>query len=116
MLEKKKPLSMFYDEPAEEGQLSLIPEEEFDKFVDNCLFIKGSKIYELAFDPRQGQNLQVKYVLYALRIEEWRIPAMFLTLDIMFSLRKYDEGIDRMIGALLGYTNAELDEFVAKRK
>jgi hypothetical protein len=82
--------------------------------VEKKLFAKGSKIYELAFDSRIGRPHKVKYVLYALKEEEWRIPAMFLVIDAMKKMGA-DEGIDRITGALLGYTEHEIDEYIAMR-
>jgi hypothetical protein len=113
MLDNKKPLSMFYDNADHEGDDSVIPEKQFDAYVAGKLFLKGTKIYELAFDPRTGHSHKVKYVLYALKGEEWRIPAMFLVLDTSIRISRLDETIDRLTGALLGYSIAEIDEYIA---
>jgi hypothetical protein len=114
MLDGIKPLSMFYDNAEPEDGVSLIPEATFDPYVESKQFVKGTKIYELAFDPRTGRHYKVKYVLYALKGEEWRIPATFLVLDTSIRMPKHEESIDRLTGALLGYSNAEIDEYVAK--
>jgi hypothetical protein len=114
ILSGTKPLSMFYDHAEPEHGPSLIPEDEFDAYVTNKRFAKGTKIYELALDPGTGRSHNVKYVLYALKGEEWRIPAMFVVLDTSFRMKEHEEAIDRLTGALLGYTDTEIDEFVAK--
>jgi hypothetical protein len=114
MLSKRKPLSMFYDDASVDRAESVIPEDEFDKYVEGGLFAKGTRVFELAFDPRTGQPHRVKYVLYALKEEEWRIPAMFLVLETDLRIKQREEGIQRMIGALLGYTDQEIDDHWAR--
>ena len=113
MLAGKKPLSMFYD-GADEKE-SVIPEDEFDPFVKNGQFAKGTEIFERALDPRTGKPYRIEYVLYALKEEEWRIRAMFLVLRTLMGMAKADEGIDRITGSLLGYSDEENDQYIASR-
>ena len=73
MLERKKPLSMFYDDADVEVDESAIPEVAFGKFVELGQFNKAERVFELAYDPRIGRNRRVRYVLYCLKGEEWRL-------------------------------------------
>jgi hypothetical protein len=49
--------------------------------------VKEARVYDLATHPKTGRPVRVRYVLYALKSEEWRIPAMFLALETMRKLR-----------------------------
>jgi hypothetical protein len=60
----------------------------------------------------------MRTLLYALPGEEWRIPAMRLVLAANGSLTRSGEtgpnqAIDRIIGALLGYSEAEIEAYVS---
>lgn len=116
MLEHKKPLSMFYDDADVSDEESVIPEREFDEFVRNGLMIKEEMVFTLQNNPKTGRSCRVKYVLYALANEQWRIPAMFLAIKTMLRIGRADEGIDRMMSALLGYTDEQIDAFVQQRR
>lgn len=116
MLQRKKPLSMFYDDADFPDDESVIPQQAFDRFVADGLFAKGEEVFEMAIHPQTHQPIRVKYVLYALREEAWRIPAMFLLLKTSLSTTtKPDEGLDRMESALLGYTNEQSDSYHGRR-
>jgi hypothetical protein len=115
MLERKKPLSMFYDDADASGPDSVIPEEEFDSFVELGTFSKAEQILDLAYDPRIRRHLRVRYVLYCLKGQEWRMQAMFLALKTSLAMSRYDEGIDRIKGSLLGYTDDEINNYIALR-
>lgn len=106
MLAGKKPLAMFYCTVANGRAYEEIPEEEFDAYVTSGRFAKG----EHEFSPSPG--VLVRYVFYALRSEEWRIPAVKLVIQQMQRMGRSDEGIDRITGALLGYTEQEIDDYV----
>jgi hypothetical protein len=109
MLERRKPLSMFYDDER------IIPEVAFGKFVELGQFSKAERIFDLAYDPRLGRNRRVRYVLYCLNGEEWRFEAMWLVLRAVRNTLMYDEGLDRMTGYLLGYTDDEINAHIAAR-
>jgi hypothetical protein len=118
MLAGAKPLSMFYDDADTNPESSLIPEADFDLLVEQRGFKKGVRVFELAFDPRTGRRYRMKSVLYALPGEEWRIPAMFLVTETLLKLKGAgrDEAIERMTGALLGYTGDQIEAYVQKLK
>jgi hypothetical protein len=58
----------------------------------------------------------VRYVFYALRNEAWRIPAMILVLHQQLKVPGPSEAIDRITGALLGYTDEQNDAYCASYK
>ena len=114
MLQKTKPLSMFYDDADAEDDC-IIPSQEFDRYVERGMFLKAEQVFELAYDPRASRHQRVRYVLYCLKGEEWRINAMWLALKARMAVKGYDEGIDRIIGSLLGYTDDEINRYIAMR-
>lgn len=115
MLAGRKPLAMFYDDADVASEDSPIPEDDFDLLVEQKGFRKGVRVFNGAFDPRKGGPFRTRYVLYALPGEEWRIPAMFLALEARANTSGYDEGIDRIVGALLGYSNEEIEAHLQRR-
>ena len=115
MLASKKPLSMFYDDADAATDELIIPTKAFGKYVKLGKFSKAEQIFELAYDPRIGRNYRTRYVLYCLKGEEWRLDAMFLVLKAVINTPKYDEGLDRLTGYLLGYTEGEVEAYIASR-
>ena len=114
MISGNKPLAMFYEDADIEPSDSYIPEEEFDRLVDQGVACKGEYVVEGAVHPKTGRRIRTRYVLYARQDEQWRIPAMILVLKTMRrTSRGPDEGLDRMIGSLLGYTNDQNDEYIS---
>jgi len=81
MLEGKKPLAMFYAEISELPHEELVPESKFKPYLDGGRFVRGETTLELAYHPKLNRNVRVKYVFFALRTEEWRIPAIALVLQ-----------------------------------
>jgi hypothetical protein len=109
MLSGAKPLSMFYDDPDEIIHPPLIPEFEFDPYVEKGLFKKASRIFDLAINPKTGKPYRIRYVLYALAGEEWRMPALLLTKEISLKVKMPNEAIDRIVSTLLGYSEQEIE-------
>ena len=109
MLAGKKPLAMFYGEIGELPHEELIPEEQFAPYLNGGKFVRGETILEGAFHPIWKRNVRVKYVFFALKNEAWRIPAMILVLTARRKAEAPDLTSERLIGALLGYTEAEID-------
>ena len=116
MLAGEKPLAMFYGDADAEPDERIIPEERFDKHVQAGGFIKRAFVFECAVDPRTKMPVRVKYVLYAAASEEWRIAAMRLALDTMMTMGQADEGLDRIIASLLGYSLEEINDLVASSR
>jgi hypothetical protein len=113
MVAGKKPLAMFYAEVGELPDEALIPEKRFAPYVKAGEFIRDETTVEGAYHPRWKRNVMVKYVLYALRAEAWRIPAMVLIMNHQVKVPMPNEAIDRITGALLGYTEEEIDAYCA---
>jgi len=87
---------------------ALSRKKEFDGYVRAGLFVNGARVFELAIDPRTGKPVRVRYVLYALKSEAWRVNALFLVLETSIKLRYRkgsDEAIERMTSNLLGYSD-----------
>ena len=117
MLAGRKPLAWFTF--SEDYDTDLLEEHlrAFEPHVREGRLIECAYSEEVAFDPRVGRRLRMRTLLYALPGEEWRIPAMRLVLATNGSLTrlqdaKPNEAIDRIIGALLGYTESEIDTYV----
>ena len=115
MLSGKKPLAMFYDRADVAEEDSVIPYSDFEPYVRQGRFVKGVEIFESRLTPQEARRERIKFVLYAVSGEEWRIPAMLLV--IRTTLRTTvlpDEGLMRMESALLGYTDEESDAYHAR--
>ena len=109
MLAGSKPLAMFYD-GNEEPDERIVPEQEFDAYVASGLFVKGTRVFNFATDPRTGRPAQIRYVLYALKSEEWRVNALFLVLETRGRLEEGpNEAIERMTSNLLGYSDEDFE-------
>ena len=110
MREGKKPLSMFYYIESV-GDKDLIPVDNFQPYVD-----EGSILMEefTLLNP-EHPRFSVTYIFYSLPEEAWRIPALKTALVAQQdNIQRPDEGIDRIIGLLLGYSKEEIDQWVRK--
>jgi hypothetical protein len=108
MLEGRKPLAMFYAEVSELPNEELIPEKAFGLHVTSGRFVRGETTIEAACHPQLKRNVRVRYVLFALKDEAWRIEAMKLLLKES-GKSGWNETCERMEGSLLGYTDIEND-------
>jgi hypothetical protein len=115
MLAGTKPLAMFYDYAEAEPNEEIIPEQTFDRYVREGKFVKKTFVEELAMDPRTGRPVRVRYVLYALAKEAWRLEAMQLLQETMTRMGSTNEVLDRMTGSLLGYSHEENDAYIASK-
>ena len=110
MLSGNKPLAMFYDEISFLPHEEIIPEESFAPYVLSGRFVRGDETYTGVFHPDLGRNEEIKYVFFALAEEAWRIPALSLLLRVRYRTRNFQsEEFERMEGALLGYTDEEIN-------
>ncbi|KAA3523468.1 hypothetical protein DXM29_20395 [Agrobacterium tumefaciens] len=110
MREGKKPLSMFYYMELT-GDKDFVPLDDFKPYVE-----KGAIVMEefVLLNPHDPQH-SITYVLYALPKETWRIPALKTALMAQRdNFRRPDEGIDRIIGMLLGYPKKDIDNWIKK--
>ncbi len=111
MLEGKKPLAMFYYSKAV-GDRDIVPTQAFLPHVQSGLI----KMEEFDVEDASDNALStITYVLYAAAGEEWRIPAMKIALAAQRdNFHRPDEGIDRIIGMLLGYSKQSIDAFALR--
>jgi hypothetical protein len=109
-----KPLAMFYAYVSELPDERLIPEEAFFPHVKSGQFLREEIVYE-DYVQQLKCNEQIKYVFFALPQEAWRIKAMLL---LKHSFRKssyaWNETLERIESALLGYTDDEIDAWCNK--
>jgi hypothetical protein len=110
MLAGTKPLAAFSDVYPSLHGLYVIPEREFEPHVAAGRIIERQHI-----DPPgegapvvRGQRLGMRWVLYALPGERWRIDA-YLLLWKTAEKSGWNEGFERLEGALLGYADWEND-------
>ena len=105
MLAGRKPLALFYDDA--DDPLGAIPEAAFAPHVAAGTLARGELLLELA-DPELARASRVRYVLYAPAAEQWRIPAACLAIRTRMEVNALaDEGLERLLCALLGYTADE---------
>jgi hypothetical protein len=62
MLDRRKPLAVFYDEISCLPHDEIIPEERFRPYVEEGLFVRAETILNFGFDVSLGRDMQVKYV------------------------------------------------------
>ena len=104
MLKGAKPMSVFSALSPDINNLAQIPEMEFDEYVAQGKFIKHE------YSEMNGEST-MRFVYYALPDQIWRVEAHKL-LQKTAQLLGWNDGLTRMEGALLGYTDAQNDEYL----
>jgi hypothetical protein len=92
------------------------PDEEFERQVELGVFVKH-EVHGLC-EPYMLNGYLVKGEwsrFYALKDEAWRIPA-FMLLNELVRKHPWSDALERMSGTLLGYTDEQNDEWLAKRQ
>lgn len=106
MLGGTKPLAMFGDAIGSDYE---VPEDDFAPYVAEGRIVRREAIY-----LPQGAGVAGRFVYFARVSEEWRIDAMHRINERLFA-----QGIpsnatfEREIGRLLGYTESEIDQYLA---
>jgi hypothetical protein len=113
MLAGKKPMAMFYDEVSHLPNEAIVPDVAFAPHVRSGEFVRREHFVEGAHDPRLKRNVRIQYVFFARSEEAWRIPAMILAMSIGLKVGRPNEALDRLEGALLGYTDDEIEAYCA---
>ena len=105
-----KPLAAFSDVNLSLHGLYVIPEREFEPHVAAGRIIERQHIDPPAKGAPvvRGQRIGMRRVLYALPGEQWRIDA-YLLLWKTAEKSGWNEGFERLEGALLGYEDWEND-------
>jgi hypothetical protein len=116
MLEGSKPLAMFYLDADEDEIEDFFPKSKFDQCINNGLLVGRECIITMDLSSTLGKIIRIRYFFYAKIGEEWRIDAMILLIHTENRLTIYDEGLDMMMGSLLGYSDEENDRYQALRK
>ncbi len=106
MLAGEKPLAMFNDDLPEGMEP---PEVAFDPYVAQGRFVKG----EVVVPASTFQGGRLRYYMYALQGEEWRI-------DRLIEIQRgfFEDGVqttptlETEIGRLLGYNDADIQIYV----
>jgi hypothetical protein len=104
MLAGEKPLAAFIDDTPDVSDNGIVPEDIFAAYVSSGRLVKR-EIKSL----RSGHVC--REVLYAVPSEAWRIDAYLLLMDIR-DQRCWSEGMERMQGRLLGYTDSQNDAYI----
>jgi hypothetical protein len=116
MLAGKKPLAMFYADIRWLPNEEIIPEERFARHVNTGEFVRGETEIPGPYHPVWKRDIRTKFVFYALKDEAWRIPAMILAINVQGKVSGPgpNEALDRITGALLGYSDEEVDAYCAQ--
>ena len=114
MLEGKKPLAMFYEEVSLLPSEEYIPEAKFAEYVHNGDFVRAETIVAGPYSEKLGRETEIKYVLFALSSDAWRMQAMILLLEQWAISNKWNETCERVKSSLLGYTDEEIDAWCKK--
>lgn len=115
MLQGKKPLSMFYAPTSELPDEDLIPENAFKPHMQNRRIVRSETIIKGPKSPLTNEALDIKYVMFALKDEAWRLEAMLLLVEQHSKTEKWNETCERMECFLLGYSEEETDAWCEKR-
>jgi hypothetical protein len=114
MLQGVKPLAVFSDGYPAEANSWVIPEDVFEPHVKSGNIVSREFIYipkHTLPSPLKG----CRYMLYARIGEEWRMEAYIVMIQAS-QLSGWNEGFERMEGALLGYAEWQTDAFLKMKK
>ena len=109
MLEGTKPLASFVGQHPIDPDVEDIPERLFDPYVSAGRLLK----HEFVEAREVAPGVRLRRVLYALPSEEWRIKAYTLMLETA-EKSGWNEGFERMEGALLGYQDWQNDAHIRR--
>lgn len=107
MLDGRKPVAMFYDTISECG---VIPRHEFEPYIESGRLVRS----EMTFSSKKTGSVPVQFVFYA---QTWATGEMDELIEI--HRRIYDgsltadDEMEARIGRLLGYTELEIDAYLA---
>jgi hypothetical protein len=106
MLIGEKPLAMFGDAL---GSTYEFPEAKFAPYVADGTIIRR----EIVYRPEKA-GVACRFVYFARPDEEWRIKAMHQINEKLFVRGEpASPEIERQIGRLLGYTEADIEQYIA---
>lgn len=114
MLEGKKRFAFFYDVllPQQSIAEEIIPEMAFLPHVKAGKILRFSEILHSSKVPHPAQ-----YVFFTLNGEEWRVKAfLHMTKECLSGNRPFDDAHEYLVGRLLDYSEADIEDFIAHRK
>ena len=115
MLAGEKPLAQFGDDISFLPDEQIIPEDAFSSYVASGQFLRAEREIEGSYSEKLGRNAKIRHVLFCIPDQAWRIHAMFLLKEQFYKTGKWNETLERIEGALLGYTEEENDSWCASR-
>jgi len=113
MLERGKPLAYFNDAYPADPDEEIFPIETFAPYVANGTF-ECRDFVDLLTEPPPASHPQIRgtrRLFFARPSEGWRIDAYILLLRAS-ERSGWSEGFERLEGRLLGYSDAECDEWL----
>ena len=113
MLKRRKPLAHFSDAYPAEPDEEIFPEAAFAPFVSDGTFEVRDYV-ELLTEPPPRAHPAVRgipHLFYARPSEAWRIDA-FIAMLAASKRAGWSEGLERLEGSLLGYTDSEIDAWL----
>lgn len=110
MLQRRKPLAVFRTVICEGCDQGDFGEAQFDARVAEGLFVKRECVRAGMGNLKPGMSERM--VLYARKGKEWRIDAYLLLCDMALGVQ-WNDGFERVEGALLGYHDWESDAYFA---
>ena len=116
MLSQKKPLARFSEAEACLPNEEFIPEKAFSEYVESGVFVREQFEIDSKVPDRKGNFHTIKYVLFALPAETWRIEAMRILITEHQKTGQWNETCERIEGKLLGYTEEENDIWCNRRR
>ena len=115
MLAGRKPLAMFCEELSCLPDEEFIPENRFSPYVASGQFIRDEIVVSGPFSQELGRETNIKYVLFAVKDEGWRINAMLLLKKLHAKTIAWNETCELFESTLLGYTDEEIDAWCNKK-
>lgn len=113
MLAGEKSLAVFHDLLVEGAEISeeIIPEKLFAPYVAKNQIKRFEKIIT---NKRNGDK--IKFVSFTLPGEEWRAHFYLWIEEGIFSKElQYNPAHDELIGKLLGYSDADIKDFLDRK-
>lgn len=112
MLRGEKHISAFLDVIPKSGQIpeEIIPEQQFAPYVRQGLLSRFQKDFF-------SQGEIIRCVCFTSKGEEWRAACyLWIQTEIFLDKRAPDQSDDIMIGRLLGYSEADIKDFIEHQK
>lgn len=104
MLAGEKPLAVFLQEPPLQ-KADALGSQNLAPHVESGVLHESTRTYSFRSD--NGEDVEIRYWLYATVNEDWRIPAYYLLLDMLHNWGTWSSQLECLQGTLLGYSDAQ---------